>query len=176
MTNMEMVVNEMLKDRGYVDIEKVQSDNMIVKKSNMVTYVYFCKEDKSGIKSYKNVVKFINENECNSVIFIYKSNITIFAKNEFEKLSKEQIQIEIFSESQLQFNITKHYLVPKHELLSNEEKSRVLKELRCDLKSLPVIMLNDPISRYYNFKRGQMIKITRKSPTNGIYTLYRVVH
>ena len=173
---METVVNEMLKDRGYNEIIKENDGNLTALKNDTITYVYFCKEDKSGIKSYKNVLKFVNENQCNSVIFIYKSSITIFAKNEFEKMSNDNIQIELFSESQLEYNITKHILVPKHKLLSQEEKQNVLKSLRCELKSLPVITVNDPISRYYNFKRGQLIEITRKSPTNGVYILYRVVN
>jgi DNA-directed RNA polymerase I, II, and III subunit RPABC1 len=191
---MENVVKEMMFDRGYNGIEEINDTCWLAKTQehsqsewaqehsqrelaqDKITLIYFCKEDKSGVKSYKNVVKFINENECKSVIFIYKSCITIFARNEFEKLSKDSIAIEIFSEAQLQYNITKHYLVPKHELLSEKNKLEIIGRLRCDLKSLPVITFNDPISRYYNYKRGQLIKITRKSPTNGVYVLYRVVY
>jgi DNA-directed RNA polymerases I, II, and III subunit RPABC1 len=39
-----------------------------------------------------------------------------------------KLTMEMFTESELLFNITKHFLVPKHTLMSREEKAATLKK------------------------------------------------
>lgn len=72
-------------------------------------------------------------------------------------------------------DITRHTLVPKHELLSEKEKEELLKKYGVTLKQLPRILLSDPAIRHLNAKVGDVIKITRKSPTAGTSIYYRVV-
>jgi DNA-directed RNA polymerases I, II, and III subunit RPABC1 len=42
--------------------------------------------------------------------------------------SASKMTMEMFTESELLFNITKHFLVPKHTVMSREEKLAVLKK------------------------------------------------
>ena len=35
-------------------------------------------------------------------------------------------------------------------------------------------MKNDPVARYFNFKEGDVIKITRNSQSTGEHVIYRV--
>ena len=37
-----------------------------------------------------------------------------------------------------------------------------------------VIYKTDPMARYYNLKRGDMIKIIRPCPTSGVSIAYRI--
>jgi DNA-directed RNA polymerase subunit H len=75
----------------------------------------------------------------------------------------------------LGFDVSKHELVPKHEILSEEEKAKLLKKYGITIKELPRILASDPAIKSLNPKIGDVIKITRKSKTAEESVYYRVV-
>jgi DNA-directed RNA polymerase subunit H len=72
-------------------------------------------------------------------------------------------------------NILEHELVPKHEVLSKEEKRGLLERLATDEKRLPMILDSDPIVKKIEAKPGDVLRITRKSQTAGKAVYYRLV-
>lgn len=84
-------------------------------------------------------------------------------------------KIEIFLEKELMFNIIDCIYVPKHEVLSKEEADSLLEEYTTKKSQLPYILLDDPVSRYYNMQPGQICRITRPSETTGYTHYYRIV-
>ncbi|MCE4601427.1 MAG: DNA-directed RNA polymerase subunit H [Desulfurococcales archaeon] len=71
--------------------------------------------------------------------------------------------------------ILEHELVPKHEVLSFEEATEVLRRLGIAPNRLPSISVNDPIVQLLGAKPGDIIRITRRSPTAGEAVYYRIV-
>ncbi len=71
--------------------------------------------------------------------------------------------------------ISKHVLVPLHEVLTEREAKEVLKRFHTDKEKLPKIRVDDPALRGMNVKKGDIIKITRRSPVSGKAISYRVV-
>jgi DNA-directed RNA polymerase subunit H (RpoH/RPB5) len=77
---------------------------------------------------------------------------------------KERIKFTIFLGDHLLFNITKHFLVPKHKLISKKEFQELMESKEKGfVQNLPKIYDSDPISRYYGAKVGQIFKITRET-------------
>jgi DNA-directed RNA polymerase subunit H len=74
-----------------------------------------------------------------------------------------------------EFDIFQSNLVPKHEILGGEEKAELLKNLNVSSKQLPRIKDDDPIVKVLDAKKGDVIKVTRKSLSAGEYLYYRLV-
>lgn len=72
-------------------------------------------------------------------------------------------------------NVLKHVLVPKHEVVPEEEVSALLEGFNITKGQLPKILLTDPVAKKIKAKAGDVIKITRESKTAGEAIVYRVV-
>ena len=72
-------------------------------------------------------------------------------------------------------DITKHELVPKHEILKGAEKTAVFKKYDITENKLPKISSSDPVMEMIGAVPGQVIKITRKSQTAGEADYFRLV-
>jgi len=72
--------------------------------------------------------------------------------------------------------ILSHKLVPKHIILDEKEKKKVVtKYAGGDPFKLPYISRNDPVVKAIGAKPGDVIKIIRESPTAGKSIYYRLV-
>ena len=68
-----------------------------------------------------------------------------------------------------------HIYVPKHEIIPKQEAQQVLEKYNCNPTELPLIFVTDPAILGLGVKPGDVIKITRKSPTAGTSFYYRYV-
>ena len=73
------------------------------------------------------------------------------------------------------FKVDKHILTPKHSKLGEREKAQLLEKYHVTSKELPKILKTDAAIKDLDAKLGDIVKITRKSPTAGESMFYRVV-
>lgn len=73
------------------------------------------------------------------------------------------------------FNIMEHFLVPKHEVIGEKEKERLLKDFNITENQLPQILRSDPVVKEIDAKLGDIVRITRNSQVAGKSTYYRIV-
>ncbi|MEK6868704.1 MAG: DNA-directed RNA polymerase subunit H [Nanoarchaeota archaeon] len=66
-------------------------------------------------------------------------------------------------------------LIPKHAKLSDAQKEKLLEKYSVSLKDLPRVLKTDSAIISLDAKPGDVIKITRNSPTAGEAVFYRVV-
>jgi DNA-directed RNA polymerases I, II, and III subunit RPABC1 len=194
-------VLELLRDRGYVVLDneqdlsmpreefKIRFENasgsresltMLKQKENDPSdqiYVFFPEEAKGksvGVKPISAKAERMENDGINKAIIVLQTGLTPHAKQAIERLSAGQrFRMEVFFENELLVNITRHQLVPTHELLSDLDKKALLKRYKLKETQLPRIQRSDPIARYYGLVQGDVVKITRPSETAGRYVSYR---
>lgn len=181
---------DMLKDRGYnipdslnidytqfsVMFSKNELKFLISEENQPELYIHYNLSSKNfgktDLKSvYKNAISQI-KNEDHKIYIIIYDKITASIEKDLDTSFKN---VEIFTSSFLCINKTKHYTVPKHELLTKEEAEEVFKTYNASKKQMPIILKSDPISKYYNFSIGDLIKITRFNKNTGKSFSYRIV-
>lgn len=144
------------------------------KYNNNPILIFFPDDLGYGIKTLRNCKLLMISNKVKHAILIIKNTVTSSVKNTInDEYKNEGFIIEIFNENDFLIDITKHELVPKHELLTNEEKEEFLKNYK--LNELPTILIHDPIVRRFGANIRDIFKITRLSETSGITYYYRVV-
>jgi DNA-directed RNA polymerase I, II, and III subunit RPABC1 len=92
--------------------------------------------------------------------------------NEFWE--RNHIFIIIFSLERLQFNILEHQYVPKHVILTDEERDLLFKKYNIvDVKKLPDISRFDPVAQAIGMRPGDICRIERPSKTAVVSNYYR---
>lgn len=157
--------HEMIEIRRYSVQEEDDQKIVVLKPNGNLCYFIFSTSSSFNINNAKEIMSLLHEDGIEHAIIVYNGQITPYAKNTIEH---ETIRIELFQDSELLYNPTKHRLVPKHVKL-DEEKSKQISLF--DKANYPVILRTDPISRFCGFERGDVIKIVRQ---NG-YITYRIV-
>jgi DNA-directed RNA polymerase subunit H len=78
-------------------------------------------------------------------------------------------------EEEKEYDILKHTLVPKHEIMPAEEIKELLTKYNVTTAQLPRILASDAAVKALGAKEGNVLRITRNSPTAGTTTYYRIV-
>lgn len=144
-----------------------------IRKATDVVIVFFGQKNRPNTADVQGMIATMKHHSVPRGILIVKDGIIPQAKT---NLTIDPLHyIELFKESELLFNITRHKLVPKHVLLTTEEKQELLQLHKLQETQLPRMLVTDPISRYYGLDRGDVVQIQRASETAGTYITYRVV-
>jgi DNA-directed RNA polymerase subunit H (RpoH/RPB5) len=161
---------------------------------NDITLVWYSEKDKStkSISTRKIEKKLQTDDAVKIISYINKANnvkinniITISNLNwgskgiEPLKKSLDHIHFQFYLYSELMYNPTKHFFVPIHRKLKNDEIKSLIEndgiDPYYDLSSMIYIdafykkpskdtkkqIVMDPICKWYNFKPGDVIEITR---------------
>jgi len=144
-------------------------------------FVFWANDEKLGVAPVKNYVTRMDKEDISRAILILRRGITTFAKRILLEMAhpadptKPRRVVELFEELELLVNITEHIFVPKHQLLTDEEKKTLLAKYKLKETQLPRIQHIDPIARFYGLQKGNVVKIIRPSETAGRYVTYRLV-
>ena len=186
--NARTTVLQMLEDRGYnVDPELFEftyEDFLNIGFTNIHVfdeygnemYVYFSKYDKPVTLTvltdiYSSVIEETENEDIRIIVLLNEISNTVS-----NSLIKKKLKnLEIFKYDELKINITKHQIMPKFEILTEEEETKLFERNKFTKKELPSILVSDPICKYYNADVGTIFKILRKSPSIGISVEYKKV-
>lgn len=172
---------EMIEDRGFKvpeHIKKLQFENFKIlyetKNINILfedngkhVYIYYHIDDTKnlGKNDLKTLIRNIHEETKD-----LETRIILVLNGKPNASVKKELQNDIykytenFQRKHLVFNVSKHILVPKHVLLTKEEKKDVLERYNVTEGQLPKIKLDDPMAKYLGLKLGDVCKIERSTP------------
>ncbi|KAK4476648.1 hypothetical protein RD792_015808 [Penstemon davidsonii] len=116
--------------------------------------------------------QIMNKETLDKVTLILQGNINSHAKKVMNECS---VKVETFPITDLLVNITKHVRMPKHEILTVEEKQMLLNKFNIEDKQLPKMLEGDAIARYYGLQKGQVVKISYDGAITESLVTYRCV-
>ena len=90
--------------------------------------------------------------------------------------AKKNIRVAFFDAHTLMSNPLEHVLQPKFEVVPDDQHAELLKTYNMKSKTnLPIIRFHeDIVARILGLIPGSIVKITRGSPSAGVYVLYRI--
>lgn len=160
---MDKHIIDMLKYRGY-EYVKQEEDVIFMKHHNDIKLV-FITNNILNMVNMKDFMSITNRLGVSHIIIIYKQKITPSTK---KIITHSEFEVELFEEDEISFDITKHKYYYPHIKVDDNTKNELLKKYG---NSLPIITRTDPVVKFFNFKKGDILKILRKD--NNIF--YRVV-
>jgi DNA-directed RNA polymerase I, II, and III subunit RPABC1 len=126
---------------------------------------------------YDNIQSDLEENGTNrELIYIMTEQVQPWHHQIVRKVwSQSKVLVSIFCCFYISTNPTKHILVPKHEVVSKDTSVQILKDIHAKKSQLPIIVYHEDVQgRYLGLRPGEIVKITRPSPSSGFYTVYRI--
>ena len=166
----------LIKLRGYRLIKKQRHDDAIgyvieIPKEKAKALVWCVPgETTVGINSINRVAKAMKDLDIERGIIVTDGRYTHAVKTGAKKK-----KIELLPKTFPAFDIFQHGLVPRQEILSEEEKAELLLRFRVQAYQLPQISSVDPTVKAIGGKPGDVLRVIRKSPTAGEHVAYRYV-
>jgi DNA-directed RNA polymerase I, II, and III subunit RPABC1 len=115
------------------------------------------------------------DKKTDTLIIIIKQEMNQTLMNILNEFwDRDKIFIILFSLERLQFNILEHQYVPKHIVLTEDEKKEMFKRYNIlHVKNLPDISRFDPVAQAIGMRPGDICRIERPSKTSVISNYYR---
>ena len=160
---------EMLQQREYKIIDTKDDQRILaIKPDGHIMCVLTFNTSKFNVETIQEYISMMKKMEINHSIIVYQDSATPIAKKIIDESA--DLNIELFHVDELQYNITKHFLVPKHELFYRKNTIGAFDFKKKYSSKFPFLLKNDPVARFYGFETGDIIKIIRNE---GI--IFRIV-
>lgn len=165
----------LIKLRGYKLIRREEQEdgiNFMVKLRGGKKAVIVCMPNRKvvGVAFVRKLRKFMDVIGLEKGVIVGNARYTFASKREARKYG-----IELIPRRFPAFNIFKHKLVPKHEILPPGKAKDLLEKYSIKPYQLPRIKASDVAVIAIGAKPGDIIKVTRKSLTAGKHIAYRFV-
>ncbi len=123
-----------------------------------------------GIAYVRELRDIVEEAGADKGVIVTDGKFTYSAKANAPKMG-----IELIPRTLPTFDIFKHKLVPPAEILSEEERERIIKFYHAKPHQFPWIKASDPVSIILGAKPGDILKTSGHSETAGTHVSYRYV-
>ena len=125
------------------------------------------------IEDIYNIEQLLTKNDELIIVIKEEPNDTL-QKLQSVIYEEEEIFINIININRLQFNILKHTMVPKHRILNEEEKQKIIAKYNILDDNIPPISRFDPVAQVIGLRPRQYCEIVRPSKTSITSLFYRI--
>lgn len=180
------LINKVNEKQKVNDIKKIKKDQFVIKTDNEENYNskinngeilikifnYHITSTAKGSEIQEFILKNINEYKILIIDEISEKSIKNLKSLSIEN---ELGSLEIFTFFELFFIVIDNMLQPKFIPLNKEEEKQFLEEYPTVKKrDMQIILSTDPISKFYNLKTNNIVKIIRTTPV-GLSYCYKVI-
>lgn len=123
-----------------------------------------------GINSINRLGKAMKDADVERGIIVTDGRYTHAVKQGAKKK-----KIELLPKTFPAFDIFQHKLVPKQEILTEEERTELLTKFKVQPYQLPQISSVDPTVKAIGARPGDVLRVIRRSPTAGEHIAFRYV-
>lgn len=182
---------KMLTERTILNADKVESNIKKIISMTPDDNIYILDKDKykekektqiaikifntkiTSISKQSAINDFLNKHQQYHKIIIVKSINTKTS----QYLTTNFPDTELFLEHNLMINLIDNVLVPRYEVLDKEtdDYKTFCEMYQCKKRNIPKLLSNDPMAKYYNLKKGDIVRVIRPSETSGYSPSYRIV-
>jgi len=165
----------LIKLRGYKILKREEIKNAIsfkikMKDGNNAILWAVTTDGTVGVSYVTQLKKAMDDDKVEKGIITTIGKYTHTAKTRSKKH-----EIELIPKNFPSFQIFDHEFVSKHELLTPEERAKILEEYKMQPYQLPRINAFDPAVIAVGGKPGDIVRVIRKSQTAGRYVAYRYI-
>lgn len=133
--------------------------------------IIFSEKTRVTTTEFKNFITFSSENGYSGGIIIVtptKPSESILQLVRDHISDKENQLVQIFFQSHLNFNISKHRKVPKHRILAQDEIEKIVQEYNLTkLKSLRRMDSQDAMAKWIGARPGDVIEVSGMCVASG---------
>jgi DNA-directed RNA polymerase subunit H (RpoH/RPB5) len=160
------MVEKILEYRNYI-LKNTDEYMLFEHKITKDKIIVFMCEENLNIQLLKLYLKILSDIGYNHAIIIYSLKITP-SSNKILDTVKNIYEIELFTKDEMSIDFKQYKYYFPHIKVNNELKKELITKYG---NRLPIILKKDIIIRYFNFKKGDIIKIIR----DNNYITYKIV-
>jgi DNA-directed RNA polymerase I, II, and III subunit RPABC1 len=173
-------IKEILLARG-IKSEQFQPIGIALDETKMYTFasilIIFSTKARVTERELNNFLNFATENNHTSGILIVtptKPSEMVLSVLRTYITDRENPLVQIFELRHLQFDISKHRKVPRHRIISDDERTKMMKVFNINTpKSLPKIDSQDPMAKWIGARPDDILEVVGLCETSAENKRYR---
>lgn len=142
--------------------QQLKQNGVFVQKVLYVHHVYVVGGSQVKVDQVREFVFRVMEIMCNvspcEAVLVSSGDLTPTANSILKPIANSYV---MFLENDLIFPVIDHGYVPKHTKMTEQEKAIFTYTTGTTAEKNPLIRLNDPVVKFYGWKVGDMIRISR---------------
>lgn len=152
-----------LNNRNYQFIKQAIEDDFWIfqdnEKRKIACFPKFF--DSIQLKNLEQIMEKMKKFDIFHIILVYTKNVSPIVKNKIWP----NYQFELIMSSSLEYDILEHVKQPKFIKCNPNQKQNII---NLHVAKLPQLLIQDPVSIYLNYKKGDVIAVCRDKCENKL--------